>query len=173
MGLLSKLLGGDKELEKAAKDILNGILSNAQQNPAPAKQPQNAAAAAPEARPVVKKASPSGFSWGEEMPDEENQFNYNGSFVQYFEGIFRAEFPNYRLEREDIGGKKRVIFTFFDGARKALVVELMPQSSASKKLRENCAAAGIPYLRYYYDHDGWWNTRSYVVTRTRKALGGA
>ena len=171
MSLLSKLTGGNKNVEKAAKDLLSGLLGNAQQN-----RPAETRAASPAAsktdRTSPKSSAPSGFSWGETMPDEENQFNYNGPFASYFENIFRAEFPEYRLEKETVNGGKRVIFTFFDGGRKALVVELLGQSSAVKKLRRDCAAAGIPYLRYYYDHDGWWNTRSYVVTRTRKALGG-
>ena len=64
------------------------------------------------------------------------------------------------------------VFTFWDGTKKALVVELMPQSSSAQKQRKVCAAEGTPYLRYYYDHDGWWNTRSYVVRRTHAALEG-
>ena len=105
------------------------------------------------------------------MPAEENQFNYHGTYLQYFEEIFRSEFAAYDVSRETVSDGKRHIFTFTSGGRKALVVELMPQSSASRKLRENCRRDGTPYLRYYYDHEGWWNTRSYVTERTRKALG--
>lgn len=178
MGLFSKLMGGDKELENAAKDLFNGILNNMQKEaenqrqnaPAQPAAEQNVYRNAPES--VQKQSGPSGFSWGEDMPDEENQYNYNGPFAEYFENIFRAEFPQYRLEREDIQGMKRVIFTFYEGAGKALVVELMPQSSAAKKLRETCAKEGVPYLRYYYDHQGWWNTRAYVTQRTKNALSG-
>lgn len=171
MSLLSKLLGkagselADK-LTEAAKQIAGGIQE----------EPQHAsgavAPAANDAPAYHKEPSPSGFSWGEEMPAEENQFNYNGPYDRYFEEIFRTEFAAYRLERQDVSGGKRQIFTFWDGGRKALVVELMAQSSDSQKLRRDCRASGIPYLRYYYNHDGWWNTRAYVVQRTRKALEG-
>ena len=33
------------------------------------------------------------------------------------------------------------------------------------------SAQGIPYIRFYYDHEGWWNTKSYVIRRTSEALG--
>ena len=115
----------------------------------------------------------SGDSWGPEMPEEENQFNYDGTYLEYFTEIFKTEFADYTLEIETSEARKPVtVFTFWDGFKKALVVELMPQSSAAQKQRKVCAAEGTPYLRYYYDHDGWWNTRSYVIRRTRAALEG-
>ena len=182
MGLFSKLFGD--QAEKAARDIFKDIANaansintqnntnNNQNTSSNESRPQNDGDgwAQPSAQQSVSTA-PSGFSWGEDMPAEENQFNFKGSYLDYFNGIFRSEFAQYRIECETVSGGKRHIFTFWLGEKKALVVELMAQSSASKKLRENCAAQGIPYLRYYYDHDGWWNTRSYVVTRTRAALG--
>ena len=167
MSLLSKLLGkagselGLDKLVKAVTDAANQTAGNAP-------KPETHRPAEP--RPAAP--TPLGRSWGETMPAEENQFNYNGTYDRYFEEIFRAEFPSYRLERQDVPGGRRVIFTFWDGARKALVVELLHQSSDSQKLRRDCRASGVPYLRYYYDHEGWWNTRSYVVDRTRKALEG-
>ena len=180
MGLLSKLLGGDKNAEKAAKDLLNGIIKNAQTNQSSANNntQSNQTAAnnngasrnSPEAS-RTQSSSPSGFSWGENMPDEENQFNYKGPFTSYFENIFSTEFAGYRIEKDDTHNR-RIVYTFYDGAQKALVVELKSQSNAAYKLRKECLDAGIPYLRFYYDHDGWWNTRSYVVTRVRQALGG-
>ena len=178
MGLLSKLFGNDgKNAEKAAKDFFEGLFQQQNQNSSNSgeSQPQNAGQQSwRDQAPVEdrKPAGPSGDSWGEEMPAEENQFNFNGTYTQYFEGIFRSEFASYRIEKETAGGSKRVIFTFFDGERKALVVEIMPSSSESKKLRSDCREQGIPYLRYYYDHEGWWNTRSYVVRRTSEALKG-
>ena len=51
-----------------------------------------------------------------------------------------------------------------------VVVPILPDSSETKKLRRECQAQGVPYLRFYYDHEGWWNTRSYVTRRTRDAL---
>jgi hypothetical protein len=41
----------------------------------------------------------------------------------------------------------------------------MSDGTQRYKLRNECRAQGIPYLRFYYDHDGWWNTRSYVTRR--------
>lgn len=170
MGFLSRLF--KKETERVAADILRDVI-NKNTNTS-SQQPQTYTSPAPvQSNPPVQsksgKSSPSGFSWGETMPDEENQFNFRGSYVEYFDGIFRTEFPQYRLECE-VPRKKATVFTFYSGAQKALVVELLASSSASKKLRMNCAEQGIPYLRFYYDHHGWWNTRSYVITRTRNAL---
>ncbi|MBR6460134.1 MAG: hypothetical protein IKS49_08320, partial [Actinomycetaceae bacterium] len=54
---------------------------------------------------------------------------------------------------------------------KALVVELMSERSSAKMLRWRCENEGVPYLRFYYDHWGWWNEKSYVIERTAKALG--
>ena len=64
-----------------------------------------------------------------------------------------------------------VVDALKDG-QKALVVELLSRSSAAAKLRRDCQREGIPYLRYYYDYEGWWNTRSYVTRRTAQALEG-
>ena len=113
----------------------------------------------------------SGLSWGDEMPDEENQYNFNGSPIDYFNYIYSQEFPQYRIEHENLQRYSATVFTFWDGDRKALIVELLPGKSAAKKLREECRAAGMPYIRFYYSHPGWWNTRSYVIGRTRDALG--
>lgn len=174
MSLLSKLLGkaGSELADKLAQTVAEAANQITGSDHETAHQPSSAPATY--AAPVAHTAepAPSGFSWGEEMPAEENQFNYNGPYDKYFEEIFRTEFSAYHLEREDVSGGKRQIFTFWDGARKALVVELMAQSSDSQKLRRDCRTSGIPYLRYYYNHDGWWNTRAYVVQRTRNALEG-
>lgn len=113
---------------------------------------------------------PSGRSWGPVMPAEENQFNFNGSHIEYFEGIFRSEFPQYSIEKVIEG--RATVFTFMDGGSKALVVELLNSSSGRTKLRDECRRTRVPYLRYYYDHHGWWNTKSYVIDRTRKAILG-
>ena len=163
MSILSKLLG--KKAEEAAKNLLQGILNGEQAKPsAPQKPaaPQKPSVDYSPARPVTV-----GVSWGEEMPNEPNQFNYPGTYREYFDDIFRTEFSGYRVTQEDA---RTTAYSFFDGDRKALVVELLAQSSAAYKLREDCRKSGTPYLRFYYDHHGWWNTRSYVVGRIRKAL---
>ena len=104
------------------------------------------------------------------MPDEPNQYSFNGSYIDYFADIFSKDFAEYRVERESVRGGRATVFTLWSGSRRALVVELMSENSSSKKLRSQCASDRIPYLRFYYDHHGWWNTRSYVVARVRKAL---
>lgn len=174
MGLFSKLFGGDKEAEKAAKDILNGLFSA---QPETAK-PEAPSTPAPESTDNASNAyvpetsdAPSGFSWGEVMPAEENQYNFNGPYTAYFEKIFREEFPDLPFTREDPKGQHSKIYTFNGLAGKALVIELLSSSSSAKKVRENCRKQGIPYLRFYIDYEGWWNTRSYVITRMKKALG--
>ena len=60
---------------------------------------------------------------------------------------------------------------FSQAGMKKLVVEVISDSSNPYKLMKDCHAQGIPYLRFYYDHDGWWNTKSYVTRRISKALG--
>lgn len=174
MGLLSRLFR--REAEKAASDLLHDALNNAindgkkaEEKPAAPAQ-ASAPAAEPAAAPAAE-ATPAGRSWGETMPAEPNQYNYGGSYIQYFEEIFREEFPAYTVETTHPRGMNSTVFTFKSGIRTSLIVELLSASSSAKKLRETCRKEGTPYLRYYYNYEGWWNTRSYVVERTRKALG--
>ncbi len=181
MGLLSKLFGSEAA-EKAEKAVsLLKDLADAVNEKGAAKEPQQtsetfkaesvASAGSKEKVPQTKTAAPSGLSWGEIMPAEENQFNFVGSYRQYFEKIFREEFPEYKLDFRTGLGNPNTVITFLDGEREALVVELLSERSDAKAVRRRCEKMGIPYLRYYYDHHGWWNTRSYVVNRTRAALG--
>ncbi len=177
MGLFSNLLkkaGSDliKDVVKSAEKAVSGSVNNAVNNAVNGGRPQGT-------RPVQSAQStwqpveeePSGFSWGPTMPAEENQFNSGLPYAEYFERIFRTEFADCQLTRE-ARGPRSTVFTFYRGGQTALVVELLSKSSDAKKLRKDCRAAGIPYLRYYYDYEGWWNTRAYVVTLTRAALGG-
>ena len=62
-------------------------------------------------------------------------------------------------------------YAFTKNAERCLVVELLSEHNEVYKVRNDCREQGIPYLRFYYDHDGWWNTRAYVIERMRKALG--
>ena len=173
MDFLSKLFSDAKKelnpllekLKEAAANLPQEEKPKPETKPAPAQTDTEAEAPRPQ-----RMAYPDGRSWGEIMPEEENQFSFNGSYRLYFEQIFRSEFPQYRLEEQYIDGN-RTVYTFWSGSRKALVVELMSQRCEAKKLRRTCGEQGIPYLRYYFDHEGWWNTRSYVVNRTKKALG--
>ncbi len=178
MGLFSKLFGNDEEAKKAKstlEDMLKAVAGAVEKKPAekPVEKPVSSSGMTVGGGSIpaqVKPASPSGESWGEEMPAEPNQFNSGLRFDQYFEGIFRTEFADYTLQREDFQDGKRVVFTFVKDGRKALVVELLGKNSSAVKIRKICRGQGIPYLRYYYDYDGWWNTRAYVIKRTRAAL---
>ncbi|MCR4772003.1 MAG: hypothetical protein K5855_06775 [Oscillospiraceae bacterium] len=177
MGLLSKILGGsgsDIKLDKIVKTVVDTVAEAAKNGaaaqPGTVGSPERSAPA-PVRREAEREASgPSGFSWGLVMPDEENQFNFNGSHIEYFKSVFGEAFPEYDIRTEQAKYSKATVFTFRKGGQTALVVELLNSSSEARKLRRTCAEQGIPYLRYYYDHEGWWNTKAYVIERTRKAL---
>ena len=171
MGILSKLFGGDKEAEKAANDLLS-ILAKAngpQQKP---QQTQPKQEEKPKQEPQPQYDDEDLSEW-EKIPAEECQYNFSGSFEQYFEHVFAEDFPGYRVEKAYVNKpdyKKRVAYSFYNGASKVLVIELMPESSEAKKFREDTKKAGISYLRFYYDHEGWWNTRTYVKQRIQAVL---
>ena len=172
MGLLSKILGAavDRKLEQTVKSAVNSAVSGAVSNALRNVQPGNAAAPRPQTQ-AREDPEASGFSWGPTMPAEENQFNYPGDYAAYFSHVFQEDFPEYRVTREPSGRGRAAVFTFWSPAGgKALVVEVLPESSETKKLRRECAAQRIPYLRFYHNHAGWWNTRAYVTQRVRSAL---
>jgi hypothetical protein len=177
MGLLSKILGAagvDRKLEQTVKNAVNSAVSSAVKNAAD-KRPAAGTVSRDTFAGRVQAArsaaeGPSGFSWGPVMPPEENQYNYPGGYAEYFEHVFREDFPAYALTREQFGS--RTVFKLRNGPVTALTVELLPESSEAKKLRRECQSQGIPYLRFYYDHEGWWNTRAYVNDRVKKALMG-
>ncbi|MBO4562285.1 MAG: hypothetical protein J5772_01595 [Clostridia bacterium] len=110
-------------------------------------------------------------SWYETVPEEECQYNYDGPYLDYFKKIFAEEFPEYKAPMKTINEWRRYQFTFLKDASEKLVVELMTEKSAANSLRRECLKAGIPYVRFYFDHEGWWNTRAYVVKRIKEALG--
>ena len=173
MGFLSKLLGVTPGNEKkAVEDLISGLVNGIGKKEGTSQSAKPAAADRAEGSrfETVAPDAPSGDSWGERMPNEPNQFNSGLPYPDYFERIFREEFASFECTKEFQKGGKRVVFTLRSAGQTALIAEIMPGSSASRKLRENCAAQGIPYLRFYYDHEGWWNTRSYVIRRVREAL---
>ena len=166
MGLFSKILGGGQDaekLEKAAKGFLGDLLSQAGQQQTDRQQAPSAAAGS------ASLSAESGYSWGKRIPDEPNQYNFGAPFTAYFESIFSSEFSDLRYEKDASSGRN-IVYTFFSGAEKALVVELMTERSSANKLRNTCRREGVPYVRFYYDHDGWWNTRAYVIDRISSAL---
>ena len=153
MGFLSKLFGS--ETEKMAKDLLSGLAENSNQS------------GTQESDAPIEGI---GCSYGPKKPAEENQYNFNGNYVKYFETIYGEEFPEYQIDHEDEERLRSSIFTFRRNGQIALVVELLSETSRRKKVRTDCAMNHIPYLRFYYNHHGWWNTRSYVINRTKDAL---
>ena len=182
MGLFSNLFGNDgKEIDKAfgkLKDIaddLSGVkypdedekrLMNNQSPVSGNTNVQNTCYSAP--APV---SGPSGESWGPVMPSEENQFNSGLRYQDYFTKVFNEASSAYQIDKEDARNGSAALFTFSQGGVKKLVVEVISSGSSPHKVRNDCRKQGIAYLRYYYDYDGWWNTRSYVISRTSKALG--
>ena len=179
MGLFSKLLGEagadlDKALGEAGKALNDmakkaGITENDIKKAVEDAKAEKAAAPA-RAADCADDLGPSGFSWGPTMPAEENQYNFDGTYRQYFESIFKSEFGNFRITREKGYGGNTTVYRFYEGDAQALVVELLPSKSSSKMLRQNCRKQGIPYTRFYIDYEGWWNTKSYVITRMNEAL---
>ena len=171
MGLLSSLFGGkvpDNPVFRALDDLVDAVDAAKKANGTTPECVTNAGAAPQQA--ADEADGPSGFSWGPTMPAEENQYNYNGSYRDYFMSIFRSEFAGYEITEEVFG--KATVITFRSGGQIALVVELLSRTSSHQKRRSDCRRMNIPYLRYYYDYDGWWNTRAYVIQRTRSALNG-
>ena len=163
MGLFSKLLGGAKDisLEKVLKTVTEAA-DKLSQNSGDNSFSESHAEDIPD----------SGFSWGVKMPAEENQYNFSGNYVKYFNHVFTEDFPGYDISYEQPPKSSSTVFTFRQAGRRVLVVELKSRTSESQRLRNQCTEEGIPYLRFYYNHPGWWNTRAYVDHRTRSALMG-
>ncbi len=112
-----------------------------------------------------------GKGYWDKVPAEPNQYNSGLGYREYFELIFRESFPEYDLSFEEAESHPSTIVTFTNAGAKALVVELMSEKTSAKMLRWRCENEGVPYLRFYYDHWGWWNEKGYVIERASKALG--
>ena len=165
MGFFSKLFGAANE--QIARNIANEVLKNTQNT----SQNNYYDNSQPSSKQKTTNEGASGFSWGPVMPSEENQYNYNGTFSQYFDSIFLREFSCYEIMKNEGKYTHLPYYSFIKNGRCVLMVELFSRRSAANKLRNDCRNAGIPYLRYYIDVDGWWNTKEYVIKRTRDALG--
>ncbi|MBP5309910.1 MAG: hypothetical protein ILN61_08745 [Lachnospiraceae bacterium] len=173
MGLLDKFIreAGKQVGEKIADAAGKTIKDSLQKAGFPVEEQAQRATQTSSSASVQTASSPeSGFSWGETMPDEENQYNYGGTYVEYFDQIFKNEFSEYRVEQESLRKGKITVFTFWKDSTKALVVELLSENSQAENTRFQCSREKIPYTRFYYNHHGWWNTKAYVIKRTRDAL---
>ena len=187
MGLFDKLFGGNASandtldsLKKAAKDV-GGKMNSGNAEDAfgfilKAAKDVGAKSGAEHNAPARRNTAPAQASSYaadkyDAVPAGDNQYNYRGSYKEYFANIFREEFPSWEVRQSDANNGKVTLFAFYKDGRQALLVELMSDRSAANKRRRDTQAAGIAYLRFYYDHKGWWNERAYVVTRVRNVLG--
>ena len=170
MGLFSKLFG--KAVEDAAESMFGSekhYFDNLREDDKPQPVSQRSSVEPPKPKGEQPRGN---LPWGDIMPAEENQYSFSGNYIQYFEKIFSEEFPSYQITHEPAPKwqKPGEIFTFMNAGRRVLVVELMSEKCSAKKLKYQCRNEGVPYLRFYYDHHGWWNARSYVAGRVRSAL---
>ncbi len=181
MSLLSKLFGDQKSGEstldafkKAAQNVVNEATNKLNEAAEQLKEQnggqQSGSVFRPFEQPAPRRSSAADSDWPEDIPAEENQYNFSGTHIQYFEKVFREEFPGYVISIAEGMDANSPVFYFNAGGRYVLAVELKSERSSAQRIRRACESNGIPYLRFYYDHDGWWNTRSYVVDRVRKAL---
>ena len=156
--------GMEKKLKDAMKDGFKDGLRDESSKLADPKP-----AGAPAAEPEQERSD---ALWGELMPKDENQFDFKGTYKEYFEKIFREDFPEYSFMLNHPKYYSSDIYTFSQGGSKKLVIELMKKSCAAQALRRETLQEGIAYLRFYVDcsDQGWWNARTYVVGRIREAL---
>ena len=123
---------------------------------------------------IARQMIPPVMDFSYRRPKEPNQYNFRGKYPKYFASVFAEAFPDYEVTQEPDTVNKyerdAAIFVFRQNGRVCLKVEVMSESSSSQKIRKECEAAGIGYLRFYHDHETWWNTKAYVVCRVRTAL---
>lgn len=169
MGILDKLFGAIKNVAEQAKSEIE-TAANALENAAGKLEDavEDECIGLDEA--MQQSDQGEGGYW-DSIPTRENQYNSGLGYREYFEQIFRENFTEYELSFEEAANRPATIVTFTKVGAKALVVELMSEKSSAKMLRWRCENEGVPYLRFYYDHWGWWNEKSYVIERTTKALG--
>lgn len=170
MSFISKLFGYADKLSNLEED-LSGSLNNVSGNNNSKLQPQQSI----DNTPAAQQAAPAGgnpLPWGDTMPSEENQFSFNGSYYEYFDKVFKEAFPSFEITYAPVPNRHTgsMAFTFAQGGAKRLVVDVMSERCSSKAFERECRKNGIPYLRFYYDHHGWWNTKSYVVNRVSGVL---
>ena len=110
-------------------------------------------------------------AWYESVPAEECQFNSPGTYKDYFMRILGEDFPGYEPVYEDVKPGRTARIRMMRGGETALVIELTSENCAANSFRRECQRNGVKYTRFYFDHKGWWNTRSYVKQRVNEALG--
>lgn len=164
MGFLSKLFGYADKLSNLEEKFESPV-SNADES----RQAYQSSAAP---KPAQAMPSGGGLPWGDKMPAEENQYSFNGTYIEYFNKVFTEDFADYDITYEAVAGRSTpaTVFHFAKGGTRVLTVELMSERSDAQGTKIQCRKNGIKYLRFYYDHHGWWNARSYVTNRVRGEL---
>ena len=110
--------------------------------------------------------------WGPVMPREENQYNCGLNFEDYFSRLFDEEFPDYQVTREPIkSARPGFRYTFTRNGLIKLYVDVISDTVSTHAFAAECRRKGIPHMNFYYNHHGWWNTRTYVTSRVRTAVG--
>jgi hypothetical protein len=163
MSLLSSLVNKVKqEVEKKINELGAEIAHEESTSSAPAAAPASCGNAC--------DYPTEGDTWYDHVPAEENQYNYNGPYLEYFEKIFREDFPEYTFERIETEEFRRYVYALKKDELIAIVVELMTENSSVNRVRKECLKSGTAYVRFYFDHEGWWNTRAYVVDRIKSLM---
>lgn len=173
MGFFSKLF----ELKKAA-DAAADMYGEEKHYFEEAKPRQGVVQPTAPTDPKLKNAAPMTdafgreMPWGPVMPKEENQYNCGLSVEDYFSGLFSEEFPDYQVSREPTKyARPGFRYTFTRGGQVRLYVDVISDRTTAYAFAAECHRKGIPHMNFYYDHQGWWNVRSYVVGKVRTAIG--
>lgn len=185
MSLLSGILNKVKKevIDKVADELVGKPAAQAAQAGADAAAQ---AQATPEPIKPLTGGVPNGFvigggsapsapghdpAWYESVPAEECQFNSPGTYKDYFMRVLGEDFPGFEPVYEDVKPGRTARIRMMRGGETALVIELMSENCAANSFRRECQRNGVKYTRFYFDHKGWWNTRSYVKARVSEALG--
>ena len=171
MGLFSKLFGDnnpfDDIIDQLGKNDPDSVDLNQENRQ---EQVQSRSAGMSGGSYEASRPGGSSESWPMTVPEEENQYNYNGSYIDYFMHVLKEDFPEYTLEKESIRHGYATLIYLWQGNEKVLCIELMSETCSVQKIRNECRTNGIRYLRFYYNHRPWWNTRRYVTGRVGAAL---
>ena len=154
MSLLDLLKKVKDEVEKKADEISAAVSQLKDQ------QDDNAST---ESAPTVNIGVSEEVSFYDAIPAEENQYNFGGSFLEYFDKVFREEFPEYSITRKEFRPGRSYVYTFELDGKIALQAEIMSENCSANSFRKQCLTSGTPYVRFYFDHESWWNTRAYVA----------
>ena len=157
----------EKKIKDAVKDGFKDGLKEDSPKPDVPKPAEASSASA--AEPEQERSD---ALWGELMPKDENQFDFNGTYKEYFEKIFTEEFSEYSFMLSHPKYYSSDIYTFSQGGSKKLVVELMKKRCEAQALRRETLREGVGYVRFYIDCSeiDWWNARTYVIGKISEAL---